>query len=141
MIVTAAEMAMRRALREAAPLAKVRLNDQQTAILARACARIPATSRPPVDARGTAATRPKPTAVRPLVALSTGDLRVLRMLAAGRENSEIAFEMHVSEHGVKTRLVRIYGVLKARNRAQAVALGYELGLLGSVAEDAAGVSG
>ena len=134
MIITAAEMAARRDLREAAPLAKIRLDDRQVAILARAVTRTQP-GRPANDARiARAVAPPRPTAARPRVALSQMDTQVLRLLAQGLENAEIGYRINGTEHVVKSRLKRIFAALQARNRVHAVALGYELGLLGSASE-------
>src|SRR3954468_8654903 len=123
-------MHMRRAIREAAPRAKVKLDGRQVAMLARACARVAESRRPANDARTAATAASRPAAVHPKLPLSTADVQTLALVAEGRESVEIAYRLKLSEHGVKARLKRIYQVLGARNRAHAIGLGYELGLLG-----------
>ncbi|HXV93672.1 MAG TPA: response regulator transcription factor [Pseudonocardia sp.] len=63
-------------------------------------------------------------------ALSARELEVLRLVAAGVTNREAARALFVSEATVKTHLLHIYAKLDVRDRASAVAAGYERGLLG-----------
>ena len=53
--------------------------------------------------------------------LSERELEVLRLMAAGQSNSEIARTLFVSLGTVKTHLRHIYGKLDAHTRTQAVA--------------------
>ncbi len=62
--------------------------------------------------------------------LSGRELEVLRLLAAGRANSEIASELFLSPHTVKKHVTHILDKLGAGNRTEAVARGRDLGLLG-----------
>jgi DNA-binding CsgD family transcriptional regulator len=71
---------------------------------------------------------PKPVPV-PKIGLSQTDAQVLRLVAAGLENLDIGGRLGLTEHGVKTRLKRVFLVLEARNRAHAVARGFEVGIL------------
>lgn len=48
----------------------------------------------------------------------------------GTSNREIAAELFISEATVKTHLTHIYGKLGVKDRAAAVAVGYERGILG-----------
>jgi DNA-binding NarL/FixJ family response regulator len=62
-------------------------------------------------------------------ALSNRELEVLRLIAAGSTNREAAQRLFISEATVKTHLLHIYAKLEVRDRASAVAAGYQRGLL------------
>jgi DNA-binding NarL/FixJ family response regulator len=62
-------------------------------------------------------------------ALSARELEVLRLVAAGSTNREAARALFISEATVKTHLLHIYAKLDVRDRASAVAAGYQRGLL------------
>jgi DNA-binding NarL/FixJ family response regulator len=62
-------------------------------------------------------------------ALSARELEVLRLVAAGSTNRETARQLFISEATVKTHLLHIYAKLEVRDRASAVAAGYQRGLL------------
>ncbi len=61
--------------------------------------------------------------------LSPRELEVLRLVAAGRSNAEIAQELVVAVSTVKKHINNLYAKLDARSRTQAVARARELGLL------------
>jgi DNA-binding NarL/FixJ family response regulator len=56
-------------------------------------------------------------------------LEVLRLVAAGRPNRQIAAELYVTVGTVKTHVHAISGKLGAANRVEAVALAHEHSLL------------
>ena len=66
----------------------------------------------------------------PVEALTAREVEVLRLVALGRSNSQVATELFVTVGTVKSHLHTISGKLGASNRVEAVARGRELGLLG-----------
>jgi DNA-binding NarL/FixJ family response regulator len=75
---------------------------------------LPSLTRPPVSAR--------------FDALSARETEVLRLLAQGLSNAEIADALTVSETTVKTHVSRLLGKLGLRDRVQAVVLAHQNGL-------------
>ena len=65
-----------------------------------------------------------------LGALSPRELEVLRLVAGGATNRAVARQLYVSEATVKTHLLHLYDKLGVRDRAAAVAVAYQRGLLG-----------
>ncbi|HLB17692.1 MAG TPA: response regulator transcription factor [Gaiellaceae bacterium] len=65
----------------------------------------------------------------PLADLTPRELEVLRHLARGLSNSEIAGELVVGDATIKTHVARIFSKLDLHDRAQAVVLAYESGLV------------
>ena len=81
-----------------------------------------------------AAPKPAPFDGNPKAVASLGisprELVVLKELAAGRSNKQIARQLEVSPNTVKTHLARLYEKLGAERRTDAVNRARELGIIG-----------
>jgi DNA-binding NarL/FixJ family response regulator len=72
---------------------------------------------------------PTKASVRVADELTARELEVLKLVASGLSNSEIAHELHVSGTTVKTHVARVLMKLGLRDRVQAVVVAYESGLV------------
>jgi len=80
-------------------------------------------------------TKAAPSAVRVaedprLRTLTERELEVLRAVATGLTNGEIALDLRLSESTVKTHVSRALAKIGARDRVQAVIIAYDVGLVG-----------
>ncbi len=64
-----------------------------------------------------------------LASLTRRELEVLKLLACGHSNGELAELLHIGEGTVKTHVARILSKLGLRDRVQAVVKAYESGLV------------
>lgn len=74
----------------------------------------------------------KPVRKAELDLLTDREGEVLRLMATGKSNAELAAELYVGEGTIKTHISHILGKLGLRDRVQAVVFAYESGLMGPV---------
>ena len=67
--------------------------------------------------------------LQPIEELTPRELQVLRLIAEGKSNKEVAHELGISEHTVKFHVNAILGKLNAQSRTEAVVVGTRLGLI------------
>jgi DNA-binding NarL/FixJ family response regulator len=77
----------------------------------------------------TDAARPAPAVHRDLAALTPRELEILALMGRGLSNTELAENLTLSEATVKTHVAHIFAKLALRDRAQAVVVAYETGLV------------
>ena len=76
------------------------------------------------------ASEPRTPALVPALDLLTErEQEVLKLLAAALTNAEIAAALYISEHTVRTHVARILAKLQLHDRAQAIVVAYETGLV------------
>ncbi|MFE2939464.1 response regulator [Streptomyces sp. NPDC059255] len=86
-------------------------------------------SQEPGHGRRAAPSGHAPAVHRDLAALTPREHEVLTLLGRGLSNAELARALTLSEATVKTHVARIFAKLALRDRAQAVVLAYETGLV------------
>jgi DNA-binding NarL/FixJ family response regulator len=70
-----------------------------------------------------------PTATPVLESLTSREREILKLLAGALSNAEIAGQLYISEHTVRTHVARILSKLQLHDRAQAIVVAYETGLI------------
>lgn len=93
------------------------------------CSRCPANQSPQPVYRPAAAGKPRPMSDTVLRRRAARNLDLLQRMARGDQTAEIAAALHLSTDTVKSHLRALYVELGAKDRAHAVALGYQRGLL------------
>jgi DNA-binding CsgD family transcriptional regulator len=69
------------------------------------------------------------TRVQETLGISGRELEVLKLLAAGQSNKEIARQLDLSPNTVKTHVARLFEKLRARRRTEAILRARELGMI------------
>ncbi|GAA1992759.1 response regulator transcription factor [Catenulispora subtropica] len=108
-------------------VASVRLVDTGDALLAPSITRrlVEKFAAPAAERAGGAA----PAVHRDLAALTPREREILTLMGRGLSNSELAGQLVLSEATVKTHVAHIFTKLSLRDRAQAVVVAYETGLV------------
>jgi DNA-binding NarL/FixJ family response regulator len=75
--------------------------------------------------------RPPPTAATPdaVSHLSERELEVMRLIARGLSNAEIAAQLYLSDTTIKSHVARILAKLGLRDRVQTIVFAYETGVI------------
>ncbi|HMQ29444.1 MAG TPA: response regulator transcription factor [Chloroflexaceae bacterium] len=89
----------------------------------------PVTPTAPPRSAAASTAAPETAGAKLIEPLSEREAEVLRLLAEGHTNRELAARLVVAEGTIKTHLMNIYGKLGARNRTEAIARARTLGLL------------
>ncbi|NUR61876.1 MAG: response regulator transcription factor [Catenulispora sp.] len=113
-------------------VASVRLVDTGDALLAPSITRrlVEKFAAPTTDAASGSGAAARTAAVhRDLAALTPREREILTLMGRGRSNAELAAELVLSEATVKTHVAHIFTKLSLRDRAQAVVVAYETGLV------------
>jgi DNA-binding NarL/FixJ family response regulator len=71
---------------------------------------------------------PSPSPNHLLADLTPREIDVLQLIASGRNNTEIAAQLHISENTVKTHVTHVLDKLRLRDRVQAVIFAYQTGI-------------
>ncbi|MEV8633689.1 response regulator transcription factor [Streptosporangium sp. NPDC051023] len=108
-------------------LKDVRANDLAEAV--RTVARGDALLAPKITRRLIAEFSRQRRPARPGGPLTPREVEVLRLIARGLSNAEIAAHLVVTEHTIKTHVARLLAKLGLRDRTQAVIHAYESGLV------------
>lgn len=111
-------------------VASVRLVDTGDALLAPSITRrlVEKFAAPPADSADSTADR-GPAVHRDLASLTRREREILTLMGRGLSNAELAERLVLSEATVKTHVAHIFTKLSLRDRAQAVVVAYETGLV------------
>ncbi|MDP9869614.1 MULTISPECIES: response regulator [Streptosporangium] len=106
-----------------------RLFDAVRVIAAGEALLAPAVTRRLISEFAQLSRRPDTSSAAALTALTPRETQVLRLIAEGLSNPEIAGRLTVTEETVKTHVSRVLSKLGLRDRTQAVVTAYETGLV------------